>query len=104
MIYFSLSLPDLEKVSRSNPETLDLVPTLHTSFSSSSPLYVLQFLKRFKRFEEMIQISQQNHLRARYHSRGDRLDWDFEWTFRRDRTHVWLWATSEDHHYHIFQQ
>ena len=28
MIYFSLPLYDLEKVSRSNPETLDLVPTL----------------------------------------------------------------------------
>ena len=30
MIYFSLSLYDLVKVSRSNPETLDLVPTRNT--------------------------------------------------------------------------
>ena len=28
MIYFSLPLYDLEKVSRSNPKTLDLVPTV----------------------------------------------------------------------------
>ena len=33
MIYFSLPLYDLEKVSRSNPETLDLVPTIENDIS-----------------------------------------------------------------------
>ena len=33
MIYFSLPLYDLEKVSRSNPETLDLVPTAFRSWN-----------------------------------------------------------------------
>ena len=52
MIYFSLLLYDLEKVSRSNPETLDLVPTVEWTSSFKRKSFErkkAKFVKKQKR-------------------------------------------------------
>ena len=57
MIYFSLPLSDLEKVSRSNPETLDLVPTIGIKASGyllHDYLYMLRLFLRLNLIYNLI--------------------------------------------------